>query len=113
MLEQLACAPGKIRGNRFVADFGLDPGQGDLGVAPLFLAQELLRLEQGSKDIAIQLGDPQVLLELTLMPQGAGPQQVATAGDGGRQAQRDEGRGDGVAAGKLDSRVPRTVCAGP
>ena len=112
LLEQLTRAPGQIRGNRFVADFGLDPGQGDLGVAPLFLAQELLRLEQGSQDIAVQLGDPQVLLELTLMPQGAGPQQVATAGDGGRQAQRDEGRGDGVAARKLDPAFPERRAPG-
>ncbi len=63
LVEQLRGAPGQIRGHRLAADSDLDPGQGDLGIAPLSLAQELLRLEQVTRDIAVQPGDPQVLLE--------------------------------------------------
>ena len=40
--EQLAGAPGQVGGNRLALDLGLEPGQGDLGVAPVALAQELL-----------------------------------------------------------------------
>ena len=103
---------GQVRGNGLVADLGLELGQGDLGVAPLSVAQELLRLEQSSKHVAVQPGDSQDRLEVMLLPQGAASYQVANASEGGRQGQREEGRGNGVAAGQLDPALPERRAAG-